>query len=113
MKRFLIAALVMVMCGSIVVVAEAIEEKHDTDPSSDCIATWDPFCPLGTPTGGGDDSYPGACQDCLPNSNGDLRCAQVAEGQTGRHSCTTTWYETTPISCTASGEFCENISVTP
>lgn len=32
--------------------AFAQEEEHQDGGPGDCIATWDPFCPRGTPSGG-------------------------------------------------------------
>jgi hypothetical protein len=89
------------------------EEEHQPDETSDCLASWDPFCPRSTP--GSDDDvydYPSWCFKCEWIDN-EHRCRQVAEGTTGRDGCKVTYWETTAISCTLEGSFCENITVKP
>lgn len=105
----------VVLAAFVTISAAAMEEEHDTQPPTDCVAEWDPFCPQGTPSEDDwpyDDTYPNPCVYCELTPTGG-KCSQVAEGQTGRHNCTTTWIGTDPVYCTTSGEFCENISVTP
>lgn len=66
-KNYLIVFLAFICLSSIAAGAtHAQQEEHQDDGSSDCIATWDPFCPRGTPTegggGGGDTSYCDTCE---------------------------------------------------
>lgn len=113
MIRALIAALALCL-GVVTLSAGAIEEEHQTDPTSDCLAVWDPFCPQGTPweeSGGGDD-YPSGCKHCEATATGD-KCSQVAEGMTGRTNCSHIYEGEDPVWCETSGQFCENITVTP
>ena len=110
MKKGLLCSVALVVCMT-ALNAHAFEEWNDTDEPSDCIANWDPFCPQGSPGGGGGD-YPSLCYYCEMTPTGG-KCSQVAEGQTGRQNCTNTYFEMDPIFCEASGTFCENISVTP
>lgn len=93
--------------------SHAQEEEHQDGGTSECIASWDPFCPRGTPTeeGGGGGDYPSDCYFCEMTPTGE-KCSQVAEGSTGRTDCSNIWEGTDPVWCETSAAFCENITVT-
>lgn len=50
------------------------QEEHQTDYPSDCLADWDPFCPVRPPGSG--HAYPVGCFDC----------AWIPEGPNGEPS---------------------------
>ena len=112
MKRVVFALAVLYTCFGLVSPAGAQpQEEHQPYEPPECIADWDPFCPQGTP-GGGDSDYPQWCFKCELTTTGE-KCVQTAEGETGREDCTTVWEGADPISCSTSGTFCENITITP
>jgi hypothetical protein len=113
-KRTVSVAILCVVLGTAFQSSGRIEEEHQPDDTSDCIASWDPFCPAGTPTENGDDEddWQTYCMECKWVENGP-RCRQVAQGQTGREGCTVVWVELVPTSCKTHDAFCENITITP
>lgn len=97
--------------------AQDPEEEHQNDGSNDCIASWDPFCPRGTPTEEDDPaSGTGDAEDCYICESGyiaGIGNAQVcmdAGSQSGRTVCDDGWFYSY---CDLSGAFCDNITVSP
>lgn len=77
-----------------------------------CAGADDPFC------AGSQDPGPGAlyCSECRNYGTASAplpTCVQVPQNTVGYNSCAMVFQGTKPVSCTVSGGFCENTTVTP
>jgi hypothetical protein len=117
MKTILFALMtVCCLCSLAVGPTYAQEEEFQGGGSGDCIASWDPFCPQGTPweesdpaPGTGD---PGDCYVCETGYIVGVGNAQVcvSAGSTGRTVCDDGLLYSY---CDLSGAFCDSVTVTP
>lgn len=117
MKKLLTLSLVVccLLSFSLAPTLAQEEEFQDGGPG-DCIASWDPFCPQGTPweesdpapgTGGPEDCY--TCETGYIAGLGNAQVC-VSAGSTGRTVCDDGLLYSY---CDLSGAFCDSVTVTP